>query len=299
MKPVKPLEAVASAKTLQRVPFGTEPAEVGAIVERDGGVILTGALTRGEVDAINHELDEEFGRLTPGNLGDGEDNFIKDFMGWKTKRLMHCVKLSETLRNSFYCKDILPHYIASVMPGNAGTHTMYSSQAIEIYPGEKVQQLHRDGGGLMEIVGEASCESVNLQVNFLIALTEVTEEMGATRVIPGSNHWASYETPGEQEQTIPATMDPGDVLMISGKVLHGGGANRTADRPRRVLSTAFSPGIILGEEAWPHVISVGEAKSYAPRIQRFLGFRSVSFRGETPGFLWRVEAKPLEEFLGL
>lgn len=294
-----PLQAASSAMTLQRVPFGTEPAKVGAIVEQDGGVILTGALTHAQVGAINQELDAEFDRVMQGNLGDGEENFLKDFMGRKTKRLMHCVKISKTLRETFYAEDLLPHYMASVMSGDVGTHTMYSSQAIEIYPGEQAQQLHRDGGGLMEVFGGASREAVNLQVNFLIALTEVTEEMGATRVIPGSNHWQNYETPGLQEQTIPATMDPGDALMISGKILHGGGANRTADRPRRVLSTAFSPGIILGEEAWPHVISVEEAKSYSPRIQSFLGFRSVSYKGETPGFLWRVEAKPLEDFLGL
>jgi ectoine hydroxylase-related dioxygenase (phytanoyl-CoA dioxygenase family) len=136
-------------------------------------------------------------------------------------------------------------------------------------------------------------------VNFLLALTEVIEEMGATRVIPGSNLWEDYEAKGSPGQTIPATMSPGDVLCIGGKVLHGGGANLTKDRVRRVLSHAFSPGIILGEEAWPHVISVEEARTYPRRLQSYLGFRSITYKGEQPGFLWRAHTRPLEEHLGL
>lgn len=288
-----------TAKTLRRVRFGAPAEEVAEIVERDGGVVLTGALSAAQVAAINAELDPEFGRLPGGNFSDGDQTFVADFMGHKTKRLAHCVKFSRTLREAFYDQPIIPEYLAAMMPGAMGSHTMYASHGIEIYPGEQPQQLHRDGGGLMEIFGVAGPDGPNLQVNFLLALTEVTEEMGATRVIPGSNHWGSYDAPGTQAQTIPATMSPGDVLCISGKVLHGGGANVTKDRARRVLSTAFSPGIILGEEAWPHVISVEEARSYPKRVQGYLGFRSISYRGEQPGFLWRAHTRPLEEHLSL
>jgi ectoine hydroxylase-related dioxygenase (phytanoyl-CoA dioxygenase family) len=132
-----------------------------------------------------------------------------------------------------------------------------------------------------------------------MALTEVTEEMGATRVIPGSQHWAGFETPGTQEQTIAATLQPGDVLAFSGKVLHGGGANVTTDQVRRVVTTPFTPGFMMGEEAWPHVISADEVRTYPKRLQGYLGFRSISWKGEEPGFLWRADGVPLEERLGL
>ncbi|WP_374656775.1 phytanoyl-CoA dioxygenase family protein [Phenylobacterium sp.] len=285
--------------TMRRLPFGAPAEEVAAVVELEGGVILTAALSAAEVAAINADLDREFDRLAGGNFSDGGQTFVGDFMGHKTKRLAHCVKYSRTLREAFYDAPIIREYLAAMMPGPAGSHTMYASHGIEIYPGERPQELHRDGGGLMEVLGVGGPGGPNLQVNFLLALTDVTEEMGATRVIPGSNHWESYETPGEQSQTIPATMFPGDVLCISGKVLHGGGANVTKDRRRRVLSTAFSPGIILGEEAWPHVITADEARTYPQRLQSYLGFRSISYKGEQPGFLWRAHTRPLEEHLAL
>lgn len=291
--------SAAAELQLERIPFGSPSEEIAKIVARDGGLILTGALTRAEVDAINHDLDRQLGELDRGNFSDGADNFVGAFFGFKTKRLQHCLKFSATLREAFLNKEILPEYLAATMPGPLGSHTMYSSQAIEIWPGEKEQALHRDGGGLMDVFGIAGPAGANIQVNFLLALTAVTEEMGATRVIPGSNKWTDYSAPGSAEQTVAATMEPGDVLFIGGKILHGGGANVTKDRPRRVLSTGFSPGIILGEEAWPHILSIDEVRTYPKRVQAYLGFRSISYKGEQPGFLWRVNTRPLEEHLGL
>ena len=47
-------------------------------------------------------------------------------------------------------------------------------------------------------------------MNFMIAFTDYTEENGATRIIPGSNHWEDFEDRGTPEQTIAARMKAGD-----------------------------------------------------------------------------------------
>jgi hypothetical protein len=278
---------------LKRIPFGTDPAEVIAVVERDGGIILTGALTSEQVGAVNDELDG-VGLTSYQQAGIFDEN---DW-GGKTLRLVHSLKYSKTLRETFCDSPILASYLAAALPGPKGHYGMIASHAIEIHPGETAQELHRDGLMYMKTLGIDSAAGANIVVNFLVALTEVTEEMGATRVIPGSGHWTDYDAPGAQEQTVAATMNPGDALFINGKVLHGGGAN-TADRARRVISTGFAPGFLAGEEAWPHVISVEEAQDYPPRVQQYLGFRSISCGGEEPGFLQRAHGKPLEEFLHL
>jgi hypothetical protein len=276
---------------LTRLPFGAPAEEVARLIERDGAVILTAALTPDQVDAVNREFDAVGLKV--------QRDFKSEEWGGKTRRLLHCLKYSPTLREAFLDTDTLSSYLAATLPGPKGAYAMFASHAIEIHPGETAQALHRDAANLMEIVGTSGPTGTNFMINFLMALTEVTEEMGATRVIPGSQHWAGFETPGTQEQTIAATLQPGDVLAFSGKVLHGGGANVTTDQVRRVVTTPFTPGFMMGEEAWPHVISADEVRTYPKRLQGYLGFRSISWKGEEPGFLWRADGVPLEERLGL
>lgn len=284
---------------IQRVPFGTPPTEIRAIVLRDGGVILGNVISREEVAQINKELDPHFNKISQGNFGKGENNFLADFMGHKTKRMVHCVKHSKSFRETMLASPVLAEYIAALVPGAPGTHSMGSSQGIEIQPGEKAQALHRDASTHLQLLQRVGPDGPEILVNALLALTDITEEMGATRVIPGSHLWEDFSALAGPSETVPAVMNAGDVLLISGRVLHGGGANSTTDRTRRIVSTAFNIPFFIGEEAWPFAISVEEARTYPKQVQAFLGFRSVSFGGEEPGFLWRTNMTPLEESLAL
>jgi ectoine hydroxylase-related dioxygenase (phytanoyl-CoA dioxygenase family) len=292
--------ARATAPTdLERLPFGASPTEVAAILARDGALVLQGALTPEQVAKVNGELDAQVAELAEGNFDDGEGNFIGAFNGRKTKRLQHCVKYSPTYRDAFVASPVLAEYISLILPGAPGSHSLFSSQGIEIFPGEKRQYLHRDGGRFDELLGLDRLTGVNILANTLLALTDITEEMGATRVIPGSHLWEDQSNAGAQEETVPATMSAGDVFLFNGRVSHGGGANVTRDRSRRLISTAFSLGFVRGEEAWPFVISVAEARDYPAQVQKMMGFRSLQLINEEPGFLWRAHTRPLEEHLRL
>jgi ectoine hydroxylase-related dioxygenase (phytanoyl-CoA dioxygenase family) len=268
---------------------------VAAICRRDGGVVLTGALSREEVAAINAELDTVMKRVRPA--GDAEQ--FAAFMGGHTKRLAHALKFSPTYRDRFICNPSLIEYVASVIPGTPGTHSLFASQAIEIFPGETPQELHRDGQVVQTLLGIHHRDGANLMANAILALTDVTEEIGATRVVPGSHLWDDYTVTPAMEETVPALLGAGDVFFFMGKTLHGGGANVTRDKSRRVISSAFSIPFFMGEESWPFVFSVEEVRQFPPLLQTMLGFRSVSCRGEEPGFLWRVDMQPLENHLGL
>jgi len=284
---------------LARVPFGVDVAEVVGAVARHGGVILTGALTRQQVEAVNRELDAQMGAIPQGNFGRGEQNYLADFMGASTKRLVHCVRYSRTYREVLLGSPILAQYVEGLVPGKAGCHSLISSHAIEIYPGEKAQVLHRDANTHMRMLQMFRPDSPEILLPTILALGDVTEEMGATRVIPGSHLWPDFSVEGKPEQTVPVVLNAGDLLLYSGKLLHGGGANVTRDRPRRVLATAFAIPFFMGEEAWPFAIPLEEVRAYPKQVQSLLGFRSVSCKGEQPGFLWRVKARPLETELGL
>ncbi len=284
---------------LQRVPFGAPAEEVGSACKRDGGVIITGAISAEDVDAINRELDGPLSLLSGGDRSAELDEFSADFSGRKTKRLVHLLKYSKTYRDRVLNDETLIAYVGAMIDGYTGPPSLFASQAIEILPGEKAQDLHRDFVGVNVAFGLEGPESANLGGNAILALTNITEEMGATRVIPGSNRWEDTAYSPPQSDTVPALLDAGDIFLFTGKTVHGGGANTTTDKPRRVITTAFAHPFLIGEEAWPFVLTREEVMTYPIRVQRMLGFRSVSYLGEEPGFLWRVDARPLENHLNL
>ncbi|MEM7285084.1 MAG: phytanoyl-CoA dioxygenase family protein, partial [Actinomycetota bacterium] len=98
------------------------------------------------------------------------------------------------------------------------------TQTIAIGPEEPAQLLHRDrlawGGHIPR--------SIEPQLNTIWAITDFTEENGATRVVPGSHEWRDDREPTEGE-VVQAVMPAGSVVIYSGTVIHGGGENRATD----------------------------------------------------------------------
>lgn len=298
--------AERSAAGLRRVPFGSDASAVRAILDEDGGLILTGVLTAEEVAAVNRELEPDLAGRPAGAFGAEVSSVTrrteaddKAYNGSRTRHLPHCYRRSRTYREKVLGSPVLAGYVAALVPGPVGAHALYASIVIEIGPGETAQGLHRDGESYFAPLGLNHADAVCYLANGILALGEVTEEIGATRVIPGSHRWSDFSDFASQDQTIPATMAPGDMLFYNGKMLHGGGANTTADRTRRVLATAFSFPFVMGEEAWPFTVSAEEVRTYPRQVQSMLGFRSKAPNGQEPGFFWRAETQPLERYLGL
>lgn len=290
---------------LQRVAFGAPVETVREIAAKDGGLILTGALNQNQVAAINQELAADIARTEIGRFGEAvasvtkRDGKAAQYEGSLTKHVQHCYKRSRTYREGLLANPILADYLSAFMPWKPGTHSIYASVVIEIHPGEKAQDLHRDGENYFAPLGLNNADSVCYLVNSMLALRDISEEMGATRIIPGSHKWPDFSHFGSPDLTTAASMQAGDMLLYNGKVLHGGGANSTLDQARRALATAFSFPFVMGEEAWPFTVSIEDVRTYPKQVQSMLGFRSKSHNGEEPGFFWRVDTRPLEDFLNL
>jgi ectoine hydroxylase-related dioxygenase (phytanoyl-CoA dioxygenase family) len=285
----------ADTKTaLRSVPASTPVEDILAIVAEYGGVIIQEFLTRDQVSRFNAEVEPAMQALAPGSKRENEG--IADFHGVNTKRLTNLVSLSKTFREEIIDHELVAPLADAVFNEESGSYWMTTAQVIEIGPGNKAQPLHRDLENNYPFVGMGPAGPM-VMINFLIALTDFTEENGATRVIPGSNHWADYEDRGTPEMTIPAEMKAGDVLFINGKVSHGGGANRTADFYRRGVAFALQPGFLTPEEAYPFIVDHDLARSLPPHVQRLIGFRSQYPTG-SPG-LWQVDYTELADYLKL
>ncbi|MFF8474259.1 phytanoyl-CoA dioxygenase family protein [Streptomyces sp. NPDC015414] len=94
---------------------------------------------------------------------------------------------------------------------------------------------------------------------------------------------------------MPAIMNAGDALLLSGKTAHGGGANETSDEYRRAAAFALNPGFPARRRtpSW----STWRSPGPSPRVQRMLGFRS-QYPAGSPG-LWQVDYADLGDRLAL
>ncbi|MFJ8546198.1 phytanoyl-CoA dioxygenase family protein [Streptomyces sp. NPDC093586] len=281
-------------QALTSVAVDTPAEEILKIVARDGGVIIKGLLTRDQIDRFNAEIDPPLQALRPGSTHENE--LVAEFHGSNTKRLTNLVTHSPTFRNEIIDHPLVHEISDRVFLEESGTYWMTTAQVIEIGPGNKAQMLHRDLENWFPFIGMGP-KGPEVTINFLVALTDFTEENGATRVIPGSNHWSDFEDRGTPEQTIPAVMNAGDALFISGKTAHGGGANQTDDQYRRAVAFTFNAGYLTGEEAYPFLVDMEIARQLSPRVQRVLGFRSQYPTG-SPG-LWQVDYADLGDYLKL
>lgn len=173
---------------------------------------------------------------------------------------------------------------------------MCTAQVIEIGPESKPQELHRDTAefpGFTKL-GPAMDET---QLSFFTALTDPTAENGATRAIPGGHLWEDYENLGTEEMAVPAVMKPGDVLFFTGRLVHGGGENRTKDFWRRGISLAFQVSYLTPEECYPLIIPREIVESMTPLVQKMVAWRSQY--SNNSGGLWQSDYNDVAKEIGL
>ncbi|WP_330255755.1 phytanoyl-CoA dioxygenase family protein [Nocardia sp. NBC_00565] len=282
--------------TIQRVPADTSPAEIKSIVERDGGVILSNFFTVDQVRRFNDEIDPFMTDLEAGSP-DKVDLF-EGFHGANTKRLTNVVTHSSTFREEMIQDPRILAISDEFLLPVADSYQMTAAQVIEIGPGNKPQPLHRDLEN-WPIFRDLGPSGYNVTINFLTALSDFTEDNGATRVIPGSSHWDDYEDRGTPENTIPALLNKGDVLLIDGKVAHGGGENKTTDNYRRAMAWSFTIGWLTSEEAHAFLVPLDLVKTLPPKIQNILGFRSFHNASKQGGTLWQANYDDIAKYLEL
>lgn len=214
-----------------------------------------------EIDFID-ELVEEVERLE-SRLERSPDN--NRFEGNRTTRTYNLLAHGEIWQHIPVQTQVL-----ELIEGVIGEQCLVSSLAsISLAPGETAQVLHAD-----DQVQPIAKPHVATVCNSMWALTDFTEENGATRVAPGSHLWQNPDYFGDQSdvETIPAEMPKGSVLIWHGSTWHGGGANTTTDQTRIGVAMNYCAGFIRQQENQHLGIPPEIVKTFSPELRQLCGF---------------------------
>jgi ectoine hydroxylase-related dioxygenase (phytanoyl-CoA dioxygenase family) len=193
-----------------------------------------------------------------------------DFTGRLTSRTGALVARSEA------CRELVMHPVILDLANRflapyTNRIQLHLTQVINIGPGQGTQPLHRDRlawGGYIP-------DEIEPQFNTMWALTDFTEENGATRLVPGSMSWAPDRRADESEKS-QAVMPAGSVLLYSGSVIHGGGENRS-NADRTGINITYCLAWLRTEENQylscpPHL-----AREIEPELQDLMGYTMGSY----------------------
>lgn len=272
----------------------TSAQEIVSLSDQAGAVIIRNFMTAEQVVQINKELDEPLAMLEAGSKH--EHQLVAEFHGYQTKRLTNLITHSQTFREEILDDELFHEIGQALYAAECGDWWLTTAQLIEIGPGNKAQMLHRDMAQYHPFVA-MNKDAPRAITNLMLALTDFTEENGATRLIPGSQHWDDFEDVGSPEMTIPAELKAGDAVLFGGKVVHGGGANVTTDQYRRGLTIPLQASILTPEEAYPLIVPLEVVRTLSPRVQKIIGFRS-QYPNASPG-LWQHNYADLADYLKL
>ena len=277
--------------SLERLPADTGPRAIVDLLRRDGGVVVEAMFDRRTIDSIRAAADNHASSVEPGSATQGLGDDGKSFVGQRTVRFSSLARLSP----GFF--DVLDNELFAavadeVLLPTCGSYWLNTGQVMYIGPGEAGQMLHRDANNWWEFVSRTWPNAPDITVSAMIGLDRVTEELGATRVVPGS-HVGGEVMRFEDVESVPAELGPGDALVYSGYVLHGGGANRTTDRWRKAMHVSFVAGWLTPEEASPLDFAQGELAERSERVRRLLGHASYDPRPHPGGGLWLRHVKEM------
>src|SRR5829696_5598633 len=136
-------------------------------------------------------------------------------------------------------------------------------------PGAGSMVLHADQGYATE-----PWPPVPLAVNVGWILDDFTEEVSATRYVPGTHLAGGNPDPERTYETVPVEAPAGSLLVMDGRIWHQSGINRTADRHRAALFGYYVRSWIRPQVNWNVLLDPEVAASLSPEFLDLLGYRT-------------------------
>jgi ectoine hydroxylase-related dioxygenase (phytanoyl-CoA dioxygenase family) len=245
---------------LTRFPAETPVEQLLEVIARDGALILEDVLSEAQVD---HTLAELMPYIEATPTGADE------FTGTNTTRtgalIARCPSSRALVMNPTVlesAREFLSPYCERIQ--------LHLSQVIRIRPGQPAQQIHRD-----RWAWGTHLKHLEPQFNTIWALTDFRKENGATQVVPGSLDWPDNRQP-KADEIAYAEMRRGSVLLYTGGVFHGGGANQSKG-DRIGVNMTYTLGWLRQEENQYLSCPPEIARDLPAELQDLIGYTLGSY----------------------
>ena len=235
--------------------------EVHQVLVRDGCMVIDNLIPLETVDAIQNEM-APFVEATP--LGE------TSFDGFQTRRSGSLIARSPASHDVIM--DPLVLGVANRALSHATNYQLHCTQVIEVGPGSAPQVIHRDQWAFDMFPFPSGFDST---FSTMWAMTDFTADNGATRVIPGSHQFEDKLT-FALEDTIPAEMKAGSVLLYTGSTYHGAGPN-TSEQTRTGLIVHYSLAWLRQEENQYLGVPQQVLDQLPEELLRLMGYQNAAF----------------------
>jgi ectoine hydroxylase-related dioxygenase (phytanoyl-CoA dioxygenase family) len=224
-------------------------------IDEQGYTVLEDVIEPDLVAALREALDRI---ARDRGIGTGSN----EFEGHETVRLYNLLAHDDVFAQVPVHAAVLP-IVEGVLDEGCLISTISS---IDIRPGETPQPIHSDD----QVIGLPRPHPP-VVCNSMWALTDFTEENGATRLVPGSHKRSDYPEFSIHHESVAAEMRAGSVLVWNGSLWHGGGANRSDER-RVGLAMNYCAGFIRQQENQQLGIPREMVERFPRRLQRLVGY---------------------------
>ena len=243
-------------------------ADVASATLRDGAAIVSNLVSPDLADTIANDLRENFDTFGYRSK--------RDFAGHNTNRC-HDVLRESPSSVELIAHDLVMKIADAILLPHCESYRIGSITAIEVCPGQSVQNLHRDN-----CIYPCSLPGMEMLIGSVWALTDFTEENGATCVVPSSHRHISMGEDIDVSSVEQAIMPKGSILLYLGSTMHGAGENRST-ASRIGLINLYSLGWLRAEVNQYLNVPIADARNYDERMRCLLGYTTHNRFGDRLG----------------
>ena len=265
--------------TVIRLPGHSTAATISQVLDRDGVVIVEDFFSASWLKRYNGEVQPLIDNHRRTYTG---VEAFDDFLGYKTVRMQGLAAKTPSFIDALVDDRLLAVMDHLLLP-LCTSYLLSAGELIEIRSQETSQRLHTDNNSWPTPIQNMG----PLVANAMVALTDFTDDNGATLVVPGSHLWAKGHLP-EPDDIATAAMPAGSVAIFTGDTIHAGGTS-TSDDIRRGLSISYCAGWLRPVENHFLNLDVDAVRAMPDAARALLGYDVYDGTGRGNGVLGYYE----------